>query len=66
MTLKWFRRKQKRQRKGVQCGGQTRFRHSGTEKQTVSRTGGHRKKNKKSQRGQMVWICPEEGFGMYG
>lgn len=24
------------------------------------------KEKKKSQRGQMVWICPEEGFEMYG
>lgn len=24
------------------------------------------KKKKKRQRGQMVWICPKEGFGMYG
>lgn len=50
MTQRWFGRNQKRQRKGVQDGGETRFKHSGTEKQTGSRTGHHREKKKKKAR----------------
>lgn len=66
MTLKWFRRKQKRQRKGVQCGGQTRFRHSGTEKQTVSRTGGHRKKKKKAREARWFGYVRRRDLGCMG